>query len=237
MEIKKKQVYSLTTRDLTLSASMAAVYIVSSVIPLTRFIGGAAFITLEIVMVPIIAAILRPVPATVSILSGSIGAAIFQTVLGVPGLYQVFGLPGLLIPVIGAVSGSLAFHYRWGPLVPWAYVLTGAAYYVLFSKGGTLLWLIPYIIVVVMLPLALKTSGTKSTGLLALYTTMSELVTMNVLSIGVLGLPGGVWSIITPFMFLERTVATLGATSLIVALKSRIGTAVQLGRPVLREVN
>ena len=201
-----------------MSASLAAVYVVTTFIPLTPFIGGPAFITLEIVMLPIIAALLRPLLAGVTILVGSVGMALLQT-----SIYTAFGPIGLVIPIIATILGSIAFHYRIGPVAPWGYVLLGAVYYLLFSKGGTVLWLAPYAIVMASLPLVLKVTGNLRTGLLSFYTAMSEQVTMNILSIAVLGLVDGVWTFITPLMFSERTVATLGGAAVIVALKSRLG--------------
>jgi hypothetical protein len=221
----------VTTTELALTSTLAAVYIVSTFFPLTPFIGGPAFITLEIVMLPVIAALLRPVLATAAALIGSLGMALAQT-----SLYVAFGFPGLLVPVLAVALGSVAFHYQWGPIAPWAYVLAGAVYYILFSKGGTLFWLAPYTLVVISLPVALKARDPYRIGLLALYTAMSEQVTMNILSISLLNFPGSIWTVITPLMLTERTIATLGGFVIIVALKSRLGTRLDLGH-VLREVN
>jgi hypothetical protein len=219
-----------TTIELALTSTMAAVYIVSAFFALTPFIGGPGFITLEIVMLPIIAFLLRPPLAMAAALVGSLGSAFIQT-----SFFHVFGLPGLLIPLIAVALGSIAFHYEWGPIAPWTYVLGGAVYYVIFSKGGTLVWLAPYALVMISLPAALRAKDPYRTGLLAFYTAMSEQVSLNVLSISLLNLTGGFWIGVTPLMFLERTVATLGGLAVIIALKSRLGTRLELGH-VLREV-
>ncbi len=219
----------LSTRDLTLSAAFAAVYIVSTFIPVSVFIGGAGFITLEIVMVPVIAAILWPLPATITIIVGSLGTALFGT-----GVYPVFGFFGLLVPVIATVLGSLAFHHRLGALFPWGYVLLGAVYYIAFSKGGTPLWLAPYAIVVFSLPITLKATGTRLIVFLSLYTAMSWQVTLNVLSISVAGLLDGFWTGVTPLMFFERTVATAGGSAVIIALKSRLYTSLGISQELVR---
>ena len=220
----------VATKELALASTLAAVYIVSAFFALTPFIGGPGFITLEIVMLPIMAFLLRPILATVAVLVGSLASAFIQT-----GFYSAFGLAGLLIPVLAVALGSIAFHYEWGAIAPWAYVLAGAIYYILSSKGGTLFWLAPYILVIVSLPVALRLREPYRLGLLALYTAMSEQVTLNVLSISLLSLTGAFWTGVTPLMFLERTVATLGGFAVIVALKSRLGTRLELGH-VLREV-
>jgi hypothetical protein len=221
-----------TTKELTLASGLAAVYIVSSFLPLTPFIGGPAFITLAIVMVPVIAALLRPLLATVTIAVGALGMLLAQT-----SLFQVFGFPGLLIPVAAVALGSLAFHYKQGPILPWTYVLVGAIFYVTFSNGGTILWLIPYALVILSLPIMMRAKGTLRIGGLSLYAAMSEQVTMNILSITVLGLVGPVWSVITPFMYSERALATLGGSAVIVALKSRFGGKIGLEEPRIVEVN
>ncbi len=215
----------VTTSELTLAATLAAVYIVSTFIPISPFIGGGpGFITAGIVMLPLIAALLRPPLAGASVIAGSLGMALFGTRTSI---YVFFGPLGLLVPIIATILGSLAFHYRWGLIFPWAYVLAGAVYYLLFSKGGTLLWLAPYFLVIISPLAVLKASGSLRTGLLSFYTAMSEQVTLNVISISVLGLVGGFWIAVTPLMFIERTVATLGGTVLIVALKSRLGTRLE----------
>lgn len=228
METQRIQNRLLTTQELTLSASLAALYIVTTFIPVDAFIGGAAFISLEIVTVPLIAALSRPRVATVTAIVGSLGMAIFRT-----GTFPVLPFFAMAIPIISITLGSFSFHFRYGPTLSWAYVLLGAGYYIEFSKG-TLLWLAPYVIVIASLPLALSSKGPLLTGLLAFYTAMVWQVTLNILIIGIGGLTGAVWAIITPFMFFERTVATVGSFVLIVALKSRLGETLGLRQEVLR---
>jgi hypothetical protein len=214
------------TFRLTIASSLAGLFILTTFVPLTPFIGGPAFITLEIVMIPVIAWLLPPSLAVFTALVGSIGMFLAQT-----SFYNAFGLPGILIPVIATVIGSVAFNYRLGPILAWTYVIIGLVYYILFSQGGTMFWLIPYVIVIISLPLALRNKDKLFTiGLIAFYTAMSEQVTMNILSISLLHLVGPVWTIITPFMYSERTVATIGGTLLIVALKSRLGVRLGLDK-------
>src|SRR5713101_9662544 len=110
-----------TTRDLTLSAALAAFYIVSTFIPVDAFLGGAAIISLEIVTVPVIAFLLKPPQASLTILVGRLGMAVFQT-----GTFPVFGIFALLVPIIATILGSFTFHYRYGSVLAWAYVLFGA---------------------------------------------------------------------------------------------------------------
>lgn len=217
----------ISTVDLALTATLAAVYVISAIFTLTPFIGGPGFITLEIIMLPIIAYLLKPALATATVLVGSLGSTFLQI-----GFYQVFGALGLLIPVVAVFLGSVAFHYRWGPIAPWAYILAGAVYYIGFSRGGTLVWLAPYTLAILSLPVVLGVKDPYRLGILALYTAMSEQVSLNVLSISVLNLTGSFWISVTPLMFIERSIATIGGFAVIIALKSRLGSRLGLGAAI-----
>src|SRR6266480_7976776 len=83
------------TAELTLAAGLAATYIITTFIPLTPFIGGPGFITLEIVMLPLIAALVRPISALATVFVSSLGMALVQ-----PSFYQVIYIPGLLISLV-----------------------------------------------------------------------------------------------------------------------------------------
>ena len=101
--------FSLDTRQVAMTAIWAAVYAVALLIPFSQFIGGAGFITLGIIMVPVFCKMLKPVSAMVAgvfgmVIAASIGAAI------VP----VYGLFSFVIPLTAGLLGSLAFHYRFG---------------------------------------------------------------------------------------------------------------------------
>src|SRR5215467_12757174 len=117
-ETKHRRFAVPRTQELALAATMAAAYIVTTFFPVSPFIGGGpAFITLEIVMIPVIAVLLRPALATLTVFVGSLGMA-----LGQPSFYQLFGFLGLLIPTVAVATGSFAFHYRLGPIAPWTFV-------------------------------------------------------------------------------------------------------------------
>jgi hypothetical protein len=219
------------TAELTLASGLASVYTITAYLPLSKFVGGPGFITLEIVMLPIIAALLRPPLALAAVFVGSLVAA-----LGQSSFVAAFGPAGLLIPLIAVGTGSIAFHYRLGPIVPWAYVLAGALYYFTLSNGGTLLWLVPYFLVIVSLPLILRIHANPRIGLLSFYTAMAEQVTLNILSISILGLTGAFWLGVTPLMYVERTLATIGGATGIVALKSGLGGRLDLMEQSPREV-
>ncbi len=169
--------------------------------------------------------LVRPRESLVVALVVPLGLFVFQL-----SIIPVFGFYGMLIPASAIVLGSLGFHRSY--LIPATYIGFGAAWYVAFSNG-TLVWLIPYavaIILAVVNQFRPKASGTRIEVLTySLLVTMCELVTMNIGSVSILHLPGGLWTIIAPFMFLERTVAVIGATSVLVAL-IRVRTVLRVGR-------
>src|SRR6266516_5263875 len=152
------------TAELTLTAGLAAIYAITTYLPLSKFIGGPGFITLEIVMLPILAALLRPPLTLAAVFVGSLVAA-----LGQSSFTFTFGPVGLLIPLIAVAAGSIAFYYRLGPIVPWAYILAGAVYYIALSKGCTLFWLFPYLLVIVSLPVAFRLKNNPRLALLTSY--------------------------------------------------------------------
>lgn len=205
----------LATRELSEIAVLSALFVIASVIPVSTFIGGAGFITLGIVLVPVIARMLRPWSALTSGLVGTLAVYALQIATA-----PIFGPISILIPISGILLGSIGFHNRLGCIIPWSYALLGAAYYFLFS-GGTLLWLAPYIIVILSLPIVLSENKFRI-PLLCLYSTMCELTTMNIASIMILRLPGPLWFVITPLMFFERIVATSGSYMVIRGISKAI---------------
>lgn len=212
------------TRRLALVSAFSALYIVGNTIPISAFIGGAGFITAGIILLPVIARLLRPKEAVIVAILAALGLFALQL-----SIIPVFGFYGMLIPALGIVFGSLGFHKS--HLYPTAFVVFGALWYIVFSNG-TPLWLAPYFFVIA-LAIAdqvrpFKVGERVDIILHSFDATMCELVTMNIGSISLLHLPGELWTIITPFMFFERTVAVIGASSIILAL-TRIRSVLKLG--------
>ncbi len=195
-------------------ALFTALYIAGNAIPITAFIGGAGFITAGIILLPVMARLLKPRESVVVAFVAPLGLFIFQL-----SIIPVFGFFGMLVPALALIFGSLGFHRSY--LYPSSYVAFGAIWYILFSHG-TVLWLIPYLIVIglaVADQLRPFTVGQRAEVVLhSLDATICELVTLNIGSISLLHLPGDLWAIITPFMFLERSIAVIGASSILLAL-------------------
>jgi hypothetical protein len=202
------------TKGLALVAVLAALYVAANAIPIDVFIGGSGFITAGIVLLPIMARLVRPREAIVLAVLAPLGLLAFQL-----SVIPVFGFFGLAIPALAILLGSLGSHKS--QLIPASYVAFGAVWYILFS-GGTLLWLAPYLVAIALAlgyeTKLLKRNDRLQTVVHVLDTTMCELVTMNMLSISLLLLPGVLWTIILPFMILERSVAVIGGSSVLLVL-------------------
>ena len=202
------------TRGLALVAVLAALYVTANAIPIDAFLGGSGFITAGIVLLPVMARLVRPSEAVILAILAPLGLLAFQL-----SVIPVFGFFGLAIPALAILLGSLGSHRSY--LIPASYVLFGAVWYFLFS-GGTLFWLIPYGIAIAASVAyqgkLFKGNKKWETVVHVLDTTMCELVTMNILSVSLLLLPGALWTIITPFMFLERGAAIFGGSSILFIL-------------------
>ena len=210
---------------MALVAVLTALYIAANAVPIDAFIGGAGFITAGILILPVIARLVRPRESLILAIAAPLGLFALQL-----SVIPVFGFYGMLIPASAIVLGSIGFRKSY--LVPTAYIVAGAIWYVLFSNG-TLIWLAPYALAIGLSavnqvrPFVL---GTRREILFFCFlTTMCELVTMNIGSISLLQLPGGLWTIIAPFMFVERTVAVIGASAVLVAL-IRVKNVLRVGR-------
>jgi hypothetical protein len=202
------------TRGLALVAVLAALYVAANAVPIDAFIGGSGFITAGIILLPVMARLVRPREAVVLAVLAPLGLLAFQL-----SIIPVFGFFGLAIPALAILLGSLGSHRS--HLIPAAYVIFGGVWYLLFS-GGTLLWLAPYAVAVALSVgyevKLLGRGGRWGTVVHTFDTTMCELVTMNILSVSLIHLPGGLWVIILPFMILERSVAVIGGSSVLLVL-------------------
>ena len=82
----------------------AALYVVTSLIPISLFIGAPSFLALNLVITPIMAMLLSPIDALASsFIGGLIGIYIAPA-------QAMFGTFSILLPVAGATFGSLAYH-------------------------------------------------------------------------------------------------------------------------------
>jgi len=133
----------LNTREVSMMVVWTALYAVGLMMPFSQFIGGAGFITLSIVFIPVYNKMLKPVPAMIA---GTFGMAI--AVSFGAAIVPVYGIFSFAMPLVAGLLGSLAFHYRWGA-VPGIIFLGICGYLYAAYSGGTLLWLVPYAVAIV----------------------------------------------------------------------------------------
>jgi len=206
----------METKELTLSIMFGVLYVLLNFIPFSQFIGGSAFITIGVILLPVISALLYPVYATIAGLIGGLGISFVNV-----GLATVF--PGfcIVITTVTALIGSLAFHYRRLSFIPAIWLIAQACDY-LFSYNfqATPFWLVHYIIAMILVSFYAISKRFK-VPILCFATAMVEQSLMNTGSIHLLGLPAPLWILILPFSLFERTFATIASTIILYALKKR----------------
>jgi hypothetical protein len=195
----------------------AALYAALSLIPISVFIGAPSFLTLNLIITPVIAILLSPFEAFLASLFGGIIA------FYVAPLQAMFGPFTILLPVAGSTFGSLAFHKgKKGGLVTACFLLIATFSYLVKN------FLFPYFVVphLIATILALAATFKRMTPtslkvpLFAFVSTMCEQGIMMIFAVYLLGLPWQAFIGILPLMVYERVVGTVGATLLAIPLMS-----------------
>lgn len=193
------------TRQLAMTAVLSALYVIANFIPFSQFIGGAAFITAGVVMIPVIAVMLTPLYALMAGIICGLGISVFSI-----GLATVFPGYCILITTIAVLIGSIAFHYRFASWLPAVFLIAQGGFYVMYYNGAaTPLWLTHYIIGIACSIAAFAYWKLKPG--LVFSTAMLENAMMNIGSLVILNLPAELWIIIAPVSIAERIIATVGA--------------------------
>jgi uncharacterized membrane protein len=91
----------LGTKEVALTACLAALYVVLSFLPIFQLIGFSKYITVATILAPIIGIVLGPYLGTVSTLLGGIISSFFSP------FFATFSLAG---GVVGALCGALLFQ-------------------------------------------------------------------------------------------------------------------------------
>ena len=193
------------TRQIALVAVLAATYALTSYFPISVYIGGEALITVNIIILPLLAYLLDSKYAITAALIG--GLAMYFTSTAIAPVYGYFTL---FIPVGGVLLGALTKKNCVASL-PW--IMFGAILYAVYS-GGTFLWLALYGVAAIFNFATLKFKQLRTVNI-CISTTISELILMDIGSIFLLEFPGPLWIIILPFAVYERIVAVLGSIALI----------------------
>ena len=193
----------------------AALYAVLSLIPISAFIGAPSFLTLNLIVTPVIAILLNPFEAFFASLFGGVialYAAPFQA---------MFGPFTILLPIAGSTYGSLAFHKgKTGALAATSFLVVAISAY-LVKNSPFPYFVVPHltaILVALIVSFKKMTSISLRAPLYAFVSTMCEQGMMMIFAVYLLGLPWQAFAGILPLMIYERMVGTIGATLLAIPL-------------------
>lgn len=204
-------------QDVVLKASrtgmFAALYAITSLIPISVFVGASSLLSLNLIITPTIAILLTPVEAGTAALIGGLLA------LWIAPWQAMFGPTTILLPFAGAFLGSMVFHKRKvGSLVA-AIFLAAVVLAYLSSRSEFPYWIVPHVAAIILAGvLAFLTLLKMRVPLIALVSTMCEQACMLVQALYVLELPYVVFVTAFPLMLYERLIATVGASVIVLSL-------------------
>ena len=187
----------------------AALYTIASVVPISVFIGASSLLTLNLIVTPVIAILLTPIEATSAALIGALLA------LWISPHQAMFGPATLLLPVMGAVCGSLVFHKpKFGVPISAGFLLAAILAY-LATRSQFAYWISPHVLALVLAgSLPVFTSSKYRVPIASFISTMCEQAVMMILAVYVLQLPAFVFVSAFPLMLYERAIGTAGAVSI-----------------------
>jgi len=213
-ENKFKIAHRLTTRRLSIIAALSAIYVICTLIPISPFIGGPSILTLNLIVVPLIALLLNPVEAFLTALIGSLVAMwMIPTALA-----NIFGPSVILLPTLGAFMGSSS-KYKPGKLIVGGYLAYCVMAFITAIPEFPF-WVAPHILAIILCPATEFVKDEKiKTLIIAFVSTMCEQAIMMNLAVYQVQLPWQVFAAAFPFMLCERAVATFGGFILYIALQ------------------
>lgn len=203
-----------TSKSIALISILAALYIVTSFIPVSMFIGAQSFLSLALIITPIIAVTLEPIQAlTCSAIAGIVMAFINPS-------SATFGLLTPLLPIMGATSGSIIYHKQTKLLALTILFLVGTILFYTVNRPEFPYWIIPHALAVI---LAITTRFIKRKEVELIFSTftatMCEQAAMLLLAVGILNLPTQVFQAAFPLMLYERSLATIGGWLILISLR------------------
>jgi len=131
----------------------------------------------------------------------------------------MFGILTILLPLVGATLGSIAYHNKKSGALATLFLLGASGAY-LIRNAAFPFFVLPHIVAAVtVLLLLLNRSKKVEVPLYAFVSTMCEQGMMMIFAVHILGLPWQVFVGILPLMLYERLVGTVGSTFVILALR------------------
>lgn len=195
----------------------AALYAVTSLVPISMFIGAPSFLALNLIVTPTIAILLWPLEALWASLFGGIIA------FYVAPMQAMFGPYTILLPVAGATFGSLTYHKtKMGPLLSTLFLIVAMLAY-LIKNYPFPYFIVPHSVALFLTLLSSFKTMTPPQMKIPMYayvSTMAEQGMMMIFAVHLIGLPWQVFTGVLPLMIYERAIGTVGA-SLIVSGLSR----------------
>ena len=184
----------------------AGLYAVTSLIPISVFIGASSLLSLNLIITPAIALLLTPIEAGAAALIGGLLA------LWIAPWQAMFGPTTLLLPLAGAFFGSMVSHKRriGSPLA--AIFLATVVLSYLVSRSEFPYWIAPHVLAIILAGVSVFSTPLKvRVPLNAFVATMYEQAAMLAQAVYVLELPAVVFMTAFPLMLYERIIGTSGA--------------------------
>jgi hypothetical protein len=193
----------------------AALYVVTSLMPISMFIGAPSFLALNLIITPVMAILLSPVEALFASLFGGVVA------FYVAPMQAMFGPYTILLPIAGATFGSLTYHKaRLGASATTIFLIIAISAY-LVKNYPFPYFVVPHSIAIILVLVSAVRKMTPLHAKIPLYTyvsTMTEQGMMMIFAVHLLGLPWEVFVGVLPLMVYERIVGTLGAAIITISL-------------------
>lgn len=188
----------------------AALYVITSFVPISVFIGASSMLSLNIVITPTIAILLNPIEAGAAALIGSVIA------LWLAPYQAIFGLTTIFLPLAGAFLGSLVYHKtKIGALLSVSFLL-GVAWAYLMARGAFPYWVVPHVLAAFLSTLSGFLTPTRLQVVLSSFiVTMCEQAAMLIQAVYILQLPVIVFMTAFPLMIYERLIGTIGASMIV----------------------
>jgi hypothetical protein len=193
----------------------AALFVATSFIPISIFIGAPSFLALNLVVTPVIAIILSPFDAFLASLFGGV-----LSFYAVPS-QAMFGPYTILLPICGSTLGSLAYHRRrLGALIASLFLLGSISAYLIVNYPFPF-FVAPHLAAALLAIFSLSKLMSRDRvriPVFAFIATMSEQGMMMIFAVYLLGLPWEAFVGIMPLMVYERIIGIFGASLVIFGL-------------------
>jgi len=188
----------------------AALYTITSLIPISVFVGASSVLSLNLVITPAIAILLTPVDAGSAALLGGLLS------LWVAPYQAMFGVGTILLPVVGASLGSLSFHKpKVGSTISGMFMISIVLSY-LAVRPEFPYWIVPHVSAIFFSFVTVFFPSTKVRIVFCSFNaTMCEQAAMLFQAVYFLRLPVIMFITAFPLMLYERLVGTIGATFLV----------------------